>query len=191
MPSSADLSAFADAFSWQRQLAPGEQVIWQGAPRQGLMLQRSDAWMIPFSLMWGGFALFWEWMAVVSNAPWFFVLWGIPFVAIGLYLIVGRFFMDARRRSRTRYALTTERVLLAAGQRRIRSLPLRHLPEMALDENGDGSGTITFGSVAGGGAALRVPPGWPGALGGAARLEALADAGRVFQLIRDAQRRSA
>lgn len=151
----------------RRQLAAGEQVLWQGRPLQGLRLHRADLWMLPFALMWGGFALHWEWSVLRSDVPAFFVLWGIPFVLLGLYLMVGRFFFDARRRASTRYVLTTERVLLAAGQgfRRIESLPLRLLPQVSLHERADGRGTITLGSAAGGwagvGAGLLLP-GWPG-----------------------------
>ena len=182
--------------SLRRQLAPGEQVLWQGRPRQGLMLHRADLWVVPFSLMWAGFALHWEWTVLHSDAPAFFILWGIPFVLVGLYITVGRFFFDARRRAGTRYALTTERVLLASGKdyRRVQSLPLRALPDIAVDESADGSGTITLGSAAsgpwGGWGAGLLPPGWPGVPQGAPRLEAVADAQHVFQRIRDAQRRT-
>jgi hypothetical protein len=50
-------------------LDSGESLIWSGAPRKGLVLRSSDAYMIPFSLLWGGFAVFWEVGAVRTNGP--------------------------------------------------------------------------------------------------------------------------
>ena len=96
----------------QRQLAAGEQILWQGKPRQGLMLRSADAYLVPFSLLWCGFVIFWEWNVIRLGAPLLFKLWGIPFVLVGLYLVAGRFFTDARRRAHTHYVLTTERLLI-------------------------------------------------------------------------------
>ena len=107
------------------ELESGERLLWSGAPPQGLLLRSSDAFLIPFSLMWGGFALFWEATTVKAKAPVFFTLWGIPFVLVGLYVMVGRFFVDARQRSRTFYGVTDRRILIVTGvsSRNVKSLP--------------------------------------------------------------------
>lgn len=175
----------------QRQLAAGEQILWQGRPRQGLLLRSADAYLIPFSLLWCGFVIFWEWNAIRLRAPFFFKLWGIPFVVIGLYLVVGRFFTDAYRRAHTHYALTTERILIAKGKdgTSIQSFSLRNLPDITLEERADGTGTISLGN------SMHWPFGnmatwghWPGMRAGAPQLEGIANAQHVFQQIRDAQR---
>jgi len=54
--------------------------------------------MIPFSLMWGGFlVLFGEFQGreLQGGALVLSILWGVPFVLVGLYMIVGRFFYEA------------------------------------------------------------------------------------------------
>lgn len=37
-----------------RQLSPGEQVLWQGRPRQGILFRAGEWYTIPFSLVWCG-----------------------------------------------------------------------------------------------------------------------------------------
>jgi hypothetical protein len=92
-----------------REISGGERVLWSGQPRQGIVFRGADLFLIPFSLFWCGFAIFWEWSAVQApKAPSFFSLFGIPFVAVGLYLVVGRFFVEEKQRSRTFYAVTNE-----------------------------------------------------------------------------------
>ncbi|MBC3910649.1 hypothetical protein [Undibacterium umbellatum] len=129
------------------QLSSNERLLWSGQPRQGFMLQATDLFMIPFSLMWGGFALFWEYTVITSNAPLLFWLWGIPFVLIGLYMIIGRFFFEALQRAKTFYAVTDERVLIVSGifTSSITSLNLHSLGELSLTEGKNGEGSVIFG----------------------------------------------
>ena len=131
----------------ERELSAGEKLLWSGQPLGGIRLRKQDAILIPFSLLWGGFAVFWEAGVIHSNAPFFFRLWGIPFVLVGIYLIVGRFFMDSKVRSKTVYGVTNERILIVSGffSRNLRSLNLKTLSEVNLSEKPDGTGTITFG----------------------------------------------
>ena len=129
------------------QLQSGEQLIWSGKPPTGVRFRFSDIFLIPFSLFWGGFAFFWEYIVIKSGfIP--FIIVGLPFVVTGLYLIVGRFFVDSWRRKQTYYGLTNERVIIVSGiaGKKIRSLSLRTLTDISLSEKSNGAGTITFGS---------------------------------------------
>jgi len=128
-------------------LEPGERLHWSGVPPQGLLLRGSDAFFIPFSIMWGGFAIFWETMAWTKQTPLLFKLWGIPFVLVGLYILVGRFFVDAKMRSRMAYGVTDRRIIIRSGilSRNVNSLALKTLSDLTLTERSDGTGTITFG----------------------------------------------
>lgn len=132
-----------------RELSGSERMLWSGIPRQGFVLRSSDAFFVPFSLLWGGFVVFWEHGAISSHAPPFMVLWGVPFVLVGVYVIFGRFFVDRYQRSRIHYAVTDERVLIIRGSanREVKSLPLQTLSEITMRERTDGSGTITFGPL--------------------------------------------
>jgi hypothetical protein len=137
-----------DRLDLQGYLGPGEKLLWSGQPEAGLKLRGSDAIVIPFSLLWAGFAVFWEYSVLSTNGPVFFQLWGIPFVLVGLYMVVGRFFVDAWVRARTAYAVTDQRIFILSGfSRSLTSLTLRTLPEVTVTERSDGSGMISFGPV--------------------------------------------
>ena len=137
----------------ERELSSGERLVWSGQPRRGIRLRASDAFVIPFSILWCGFAIFWEVMALTATAKGggpialVFPLFGLPFVIVGVYFVFGRFLVDARVRERTFYGITSERIVIMSGLfgRRTKSLNLRTLSDISLTERPDGSGTITFG----------------------------------------------
>jgi len=99
---------------------------------------------------------------------------------------------DSRSRRRTYYGLTNERIILISGlfSRQIKSLSLRTLSDVSLIERSDGSGTITFGpTLPLFGAFGAMSGAWPGARQfGPPAFEMIADAKRVFDLIRKAQK---
>jgi Bacterial membrane flanked domain. len=173
--------------SVQFALDRGERQLWAGQPRQGIVLRSTDAFMIPFSLLWGGFAVFWEASVLSDNAPFPFALFGVPFVLVALYITVGRFFVDARRRSGTTYAVTSERVLISSGilTPTTKSLNLRTLSDITLQEGRDGAGTITFGPSLPF-AAFYAGTAWPG-VPQTPSFEMIPDAHRVYDIIREAQ----
>ncbi|HEX4081079.1 MAG TPA: PH domain-containing protein [Rhizomicrobium sp.] len=139
-------------------LLSGEKIIWTGRPRQGLLLTSRDALLVPFSILWGGFAIFWEYSVLflvrphrsaAAHAPpaIIFPLFGAGFVLVGLFLMFGRFLLDAQLRKGTIYAVTDQRVLIlrSGPMNKFVSLSLDRLPGITLSEGRNGCGTITFG----------------------------------------------
>ena len=132
----------------QTQLSSGESLLWSGRPRQGVIFRGSDVFVIPFSLLWGGFAIFWEYKAYTSGAPFFFLLFGGAFVVMGIYFIFGRFFVDSMTRKNTYYGVTNDRVIIVTEfpTSKTKSLGLSTLTDITFSTKPDQSGTISFGA---------------------------------------------
>ncbi len=132
-----------------RNLMPGERVQWSGRPGQGILFTPRDTFMIPFSLLWCGFALFWEFSVSRTGAPSFFMLWGAMFVCVGLYFVFGRFLFDAWIRSRMSYAVTDQRILITRPPPfgTFTAVSLQRVPDMRFNDLGGGRGTIRFGEA--------------------------------------------
>lgn len=138
----------------QPELTSGESVLWAGQPNPRITFHREDLFLIPFSLLWGGFAIFWEagaagyWgSSTRGGTSWIFgMIWGIPFVLIGQYMIWGRFFYVRWKKKRTYYAVTNRRVIVVQNgwKRQMASAYLDTLPTL-LKEQGSGTiGTLRF-----------------------------------------------
>lgn len=141
----------------QPELLAGESVLWAGQPQKKVVFHSRDRFAIPFSLMWGGFAIFWELAATGSSGNWesgtpnlFLMLWGIPFVVIGQYMIWGRFLYTAWRKGRTHYGVTNKRVIVlnAGSTRKITDRYFANLDSVSLSVRNDGIGTIEFSPAA-------------------------------------------
>lgn len=131
----------------QSDLLPDEKIVWSGQP-VAKTFTRADGFLVPFSVLWGGFAIFWEFGAVRAGAPGFFALFGIPFVLIGLYFIFGRFIYKNYKKKHTYYVVTTTRVIVltATGNRKINAVYINQIPTINKSIGSDGIGTIIFGN---------------------------------------------
>jgi hypothetical protein len=141
-----------DTDAVRRQLSADEHIEWVGRPDPDKRFTKADIFLVPFSVMWGGFAIVWESLAIVSGGG-FFAIWGIPFVAMGLYLIFGRFIYKANRRRRTTYAVTNRRVLEIVrglkGGESVNATYLRAIPSISTSTTSGGEGTVAFGPSSG------------------------------------------
>jgi hypothetical protein len=132
----------------QSNLLSGEHVLWSGEPGKGIVFTGRDVFMIPFSLMWCAFAIFWTFAATGDGAPIFFTLWGMMFVLIGVFFVFGRFVADMMLRRNMIYALTDRRVLISRSglAAKFTALRLDALPDVKLTSKPDGTGSISFGN---------------------------------------------
>ena len=175
----------SDEYAFARPyLAPGETILWRGKPEKGHLLGPHDIFMIPFSIFWCGFAVFWFVTALI-NAPLPFALFGIPFVCVGLYMVVGRFFHIAWLRKNTAYIITTAKIIRRRGKR-IDMLDARTMPTVHVTARTDGTGTIQFGEFVYYSRGRVRSSRWDDSWGTNSRLftlENIADVARVQQLL--------
>ncbi len=128
------------------QLLDDEHVLWEGSPPRGWHLYARDRELIPFSLAWGGFFIVGNAAVWTRGGDWVLRFWFFPFLLIGLYVLVGRFVVDAWVRRRQRYVVTNRRILIlrhgwGGG---IRSVDLDWMPFVKMTEHADGSGDLRF-----------------------------------------------
>src|SRR4051794_33396404 len=130
-------------------LFAGERVLWDGTPTKFPVFDRGDVFLVPFSLLWCGFAIFWTIGAIGSGGPTPFAIFGLFFIMIGLYFVFGRLIARWMRLRGTTYTVTDRRVIVistAFGRRREKSAYLNTLPPPVLTKGTDMTGTITFGT---------------------------------------------
>ena len=138
---------------FERDLGRGERIVWTGQPDAKRIFTSADLFLVPFSLVWGGFALYWE--ATVLGltggppAPPAFMVFGVPFVVLGLYFMFGRFFYQRWAKQNTYYALTNRRALIVRHLRgrSVDAIMLDSAPSIQVSTRADGSGTIVFGTT--------------------------------------------
>ena len=139
-------------------------------------------------MLWGGFAIFWEWGVTHTGRapPPVFPIFGGVFVAVGIYMMVGRFFHDWWRRARTLYALTEERAIIAVG-RSTRVVPLAGATVELQSGRGE-AGVIWFGTPP---SSFMANPSWPGTgIKAPPSFELANEARAVFDQVLAAQRRA-
>ena len=147
---------------WQAILQEDETLIWSGDPQQGFIFRRSEILFTPLALLLTVMASIWEFIAAsqlisvlqYNDLPlWipvvlvFMVCTALPFVLLGLFLLVGRFFYDRRRRACTHYALTNRRVIILSGlfkKQQTRSIILNDIKNLSLNQHNNHTGSIHF-----------------------------------------------
>lgn len=109
-------------------LQPGERVLWAGRPDPRVGLGGSEVVVIFFGILFAGSAVLWEIGAgLLGGAPWYFLLFGLVFIAVGGYMVIGWPVRVRYVRAHTRYVITDRRAI-ALTPRAVAGCPLRDQP---------------------------------------------------------------
>ncbi len=181
------------------QLERRERLLWWDRPKRGFVLRNQDLMLIPFSLVWSGMAFtgffssvsgvksITDLESVLARSNPMFLLVTTIFAFMGIYLVIGRFFHDAWRRSRQIYAVTDRRVMIASSSK-FTSIDLENLGEIENKRSWGGTGSISFGS-AGSMFSRRDSGAWSGKPA-VPTFEFIRDPDKVFTLIREQRRKA-
>ena len=139
------MEEFVDDFDFCRScIDQDEQVLWKGRPSKGRLLGLADVGLLVIGLLFLSFCVLWMSFTLrFTGTSIVFTLWGIPFVVIGVYLVVGRLIRKAYLRPRTLYVVTNKKLIIKAGHG-LKIYEKQMMPPMRVKYYGDGHGTIIF-----------------------------------------------
>ena len=133
-------------------LDAGEHLLWSGRPQPTAYALKKATLTFLFGIPFFAFAVFWTWTALSFSAgrePQYFWLFGVPFLLIGLGLLLSPLWQSAQARATT-YTLTTRRAVIDTTgplARRI-SVPLEQIPFIELQPGRGRPGHVLFREVA-------------------------------------------
>jgi hypothetical protein len=132
-----------------RGLDTGEDLRWTGVPSRFPPISGIDGCLSFFALLYVAGLGFLLYLFFSVGTAWIYHAVILVFLSFGLYVAVGRYVQQAIRLRKTYYGLTDKRIIIISGGRteRSRSLPLRDVGDIEVDEWPDGSGTIVFGNL--------------------------------------------
>jgi hypothetical protein len=102
--------------TWEPYLEKDEKLLWTGQPDPSHHFSWSDIFFIPAASFWVGTFFVYEWItlreALAGNISRWLFYGGAPFVAIGIYLFIGRYIFKYYRKKSIYYAVTDRRFLV-------------------------------------------------------------------------------
>jgi hypothetical protein len=131
-----------------------EEILWYGKPDPQALFSRADFALIPFSILWAGFAFVacGVLLAIaILDSP--VALLGViiagPMALMGFYITIGRFLYKKWWKRRTHYAVTSQRLLSLTFSfgRQLDAAFIDRLTGVTRDIARDGRGTLWFGNA--------------------------------------------
>ncbi|MEM6723287.1 MAG: hypothetical protein AAF598_04565, partial [Bacteroidota bacterium] len=142
-----------ETLNFNLDLRNGEQLLWTGQPKQGLIAVPGEWMYISFSGFLGiiaGLSIHAAWTRPVfletPMDPILITIFMLPTFGVGVFGVFLRFFLSERLRAHTFYAITNKRVCWVNTFRGGRSfeLSLNRLPKMTIEAVDGTRGTIRF-----------------------------------------------
>lgn len=99
----------------KKYFADGEEIFWFGTPETLRYFSRTDIFLIPLTLILGGFLFSYAYssmMLMLRGQSMTFALSGITMLLIAVYLVFGRIWYRHKRISRNLYFVTNARVFV-------------------------------------------------------------------------------
>lgn len=123
-------------------LRTDEILVWKGRPDPMAYIRKPATLVqVPFGLFFFGFAVFWTIGA--SQGSTVFGLFGVPFMAVGLW-IASKPLRTYRRAARTYYAVTDQRILIVSAGRSytVNTIHPGDIVDYERTDRPDGTGSI-------------------------------------------------
>ena len=143
------------------ELSADEKILWCGQPRDGFQFSALNVMTLPFGIALCGVGTFLGlsvWQTLITQLsvtdqsfsgllP--MIVIGIGFIAAGLLLIGGMFYLERYWRRNTYYAVTNQRVIVMTKwlATNVATLVLQQIPLVTLTTRSNGSGSVVFGST--------------------------------------------
>jgi hypothetical protein len=143
------------AKAWEDYFQPGEKLLWEGAPLPGVRGCAKIIGMalfgLPFLVIGGGLciaglvAVFGGQTLTEKGLGLFLTLFSLPFVGVGVFLVIGQWYAAAQSHRRIRYALSTRCAYVAKSwwTQSIESYPILPASSIGL-EKGQTADSVWF-----------------------------------------------
>lgn len=132
------------ATEWDGILAPGETLLWQGAPDRAFHMAPSSWIGVVFGAVFAGIAFTWIMGALTAGGS--FWMFGLIHLSVGLGIVVVSLFGDTYKRRHTFYSLSNRNAYIATNfalrGRKLQSYPIT--PETPLHYSPGALATIHF-----------------------------------------------
>lgn len=131
-----------------QELLPDERILWTGQPDTTIIFTEGDIYTVPFSLLWVGAVLFGLLPNFFKNEITFpSALFPLFFVAVGAYMLFGRFIYKYLKKKQTYYAVTNYRALIVSEflRKSFQAINYKTVSSITKTLNTRNRGTIIFG----------------------------------------------